>query len=62
MTIVTVPLAPLIGLLLGLIIAGAAYAADDGECVGYAFVAVICSGACILLASGLEALIKAGGA
>lgn len=62
MTMVTVPLAPLIGLLLGLIIAGAAYASNDGEYDGYSIVAVLCSGVCILLASVLEALIKAGGA
>lgn len=59
MTMVTVPLAPLIGILLGLSLAGFAAASDDGAYAAYVITAV---GLCILVASGLEALIKAGGA
>lgn len=62
MTMVTVPLAVLIGLLLGLIFAGTAVASDDGDYAAYAITAVLSVGLCILVASGLEALIKLGGA
>lgn len=62
MTMVTVPLAPLIGLLLGLSLAGLAAASDDGDYAAYVITAVLSVGLCILVASGLEALIKAGGA
>lgn len=62
MTMVTVPLAPLIGMLLGLGLAGLAAASDDGDYAAYVITAVISVGLCIVVASGLEALIKAGGA
>lgn len=62
MTMVTVPLAPLIGILLGLSLAGIATASDDGNYAAYVITAVLSVGLCIVVASGLEALIKAGGA
>lgn len=61
MTMVTVPLAVLIGLSLGLIFAGTAAASDDGDYAAYVITAVLSVGLCILVASGLEALIKARG-
>lgn len=60
MTMVTVPLARLIGLLLGLIFAGLAAASDDGGYLAYVITAVLGSGLCIVLVCGLETLMKAG--
>ena len=60
MTMITVPLAPLIGLLFGLILAGIAAASDDGNYAAYVITAVLSVGLGIVVASGLEALIKAG--
>lgn len=62
MTMVTVPLAPLIGIVIGLSIAGITAASDDGNYAAYVITAVLSVGLCIVVASGLEALIKAGGA
>lgn len=62
MTMVTVPLAPLIGIVIGLSLAGIAAASDDGNYAAYVITAVLSVGLCIVVASGLEALIKAGGA
>lgn len=62
MTMVTVPIAPLIGLLLGLSLSGLAVALDNDNIFAYVITAVLGSGLCVVLVCGIEALIKAGGA
>lgn len=61
MTMVTVPLGVLVGLLLGLSLSGLAVALDDDNIFAYVITAVISSVLCIVLTCGLEALIKARG-
>ena len=62
MTMVTVPLAPLIGLLLGLSLSGLAAALDNDNILAYVITAILGSGLCVVLACGIEALTNLGGA
>lgn len=60
MTMVTVPLGVLIGLLLGLSLSGLAVALYNDNIFSYVITAVLGSGLCVVIACGLETLMKAG--
>lgn len=62
MTMVTVPLAVLIGAAIGLLTSGGMIAAENNECGEYTVVTIICCMLFVVVCCGLETLIKAGGA
>lgn len=62
MTMVTVPLAVLIGAAIGILLAGGTSATSNDEMGEYCITTVICCGLFILICCVMKALIKAGGA
>lgn len=62
MTMVTVPLAVLLGCAIGMLLGGGTIAACNNETGEYLISTVICCGLFVLICCGMEALIKAGGA
>lgn len=62
MTMVTVPLAVLIGAAVGILASGFLIASDNDDTVTYLMMTVIATALFVFVFSGIEALIKAGGA
>lgn len=62
MTTITVPLAALIGLMIGMLASGVVNAAERDEVAEYLMGTLFLCALCVLLCCGLEALINLGGA
>ena len=61
MTMITVPLAVLIGAAIGMLASGGVIAAENNEGGEYTVMTIICCMLFVVVCCGLEALIKAGG-